>query len=447
MMAATKKRADSLVRQVLALPDPLADEACKQLMTVKRESRLLDFKQAFDPGDTGDWCELIKDLVAMANTLGGYVIIGANDDGSSSLMSLKITPLVDQAVLVDKIGKYTDVQPGEANLRHYSYRGEERVIFHVAKEDLPIVFTKPGAYQIDAKTQKTAFSAGTIYFRHGSKSEPARQSDIQGSFEKLFTQRRREILTGVRKVVNAPSTHRVAILPKEFRVTDDPSAQAVRVTDDLDAPVVRGLIGRGEYRSVNEELDGVIRGLVTDPEAYAADAQLWRFYERRQGLTATPEALRALLVCSLHRHCPPYYWALHLGLPDATEICKAEVAKDRYPGINVAVRLSYAIGGTNGAAILRSAWKQSRYSSASKLAQRLLALVRRQNRVWAEYGTKTISLYAGDERQVHILDPARPQSIEPLIDLAIEDRRNRPVIKKMDALMYGSLIERVGVAS
>jgi hypothetical protein len=76
MMAATKKRADSLVRQVLALPDPLADEACKQLMTVKRESRLLDFKQAFDPGDTGDWCELIKDLVAMANTLGGSPVSG-----------------------------------------------------------------------------------------------------------------------------------------------------------------------------------------------------------------------------------------------------------------------------------------------------------------------------------------------------------------------------------
>jgi hypothetical protein len=57
-------------------------------------------------------------------------------------------------------------------------------------------------------------------------------------------------------------------------ITDDPSAQAVRVTDDLDAPVVRGLIGRGEYRSVNEELDGVIRGLVTDPEAYQPVAEV-----------------------------------------------------------------------------------------------------------------------------------------------------------------------------
>lgn len=34
--------------------------------------------------NTGDWCELIKDIVAMANSGGGRIAIGANDDGTPS---------------------------------------------------------------------------------------------------------------------------------------------------------------------------------------------------------------------------------------------------------------------------------------------------------------------------------------------------------------------------
>ena len=34
----------------------------------KRESKYLDFKERFDPGSLGEWCELLKDLVAMANS-------------------------------------------------------------------------------------------------------------------------------------------------------------------------------------------------------------------------------------------------------------------------------------------------------------------------------------------------------------------------------------------
>jgi len=48
------------------------------------EDDTLEFKDRFDPKNTGDWCELIKDIVAMANSGGGRIVIGANDDGTSS---------------------------------------------------------------------------------------------------------------------------------------------------------------------------------------------------------------------------------------------------------------------------------------------------------------------------------------------------------------------------
>ena len=48
------------------------------------ECDTLEFKDRFDPKNTGDWCELIKDIVALANSGGGRIVVGANDDGTPS---------------------------------------------------------------------------------------------------------------------------------------------------------------------------------------------------------------------------------------------------------------------------------------------------------------------------------------------------------------------------
>lgn len=48
------------------------------------ESQKVDFKASFDPQSKQDWCELIKDIIAMTNSGGGCLIIGVNDDGSHS---------------------------------------------------------------------------------------------------------------------------------------------------------------------------------------------------------------------------------------------------------------------------------------------------------------------------------------------------------------------------
>ena len=40
----------------------LVDRAIK----AKRESKYVDFKSSFEPASTGEWCELVKDIVAMA---------------------------------------------------------------------------------------------------------------------------------------------------------------------------------------------------------------------------------------------------------------------------------------------------------------------------------------------------------------------------------------------
>jgi len=437
-----KKRSDSLVRELLRTSDPLSDKACKTLLLVRRESRPLDFKELFDPNNNGDWCEIIKDLVAMANTDGGYLIVGARNDGSSSGTDLQAVASIDQALVVDKIAKYTDVQPEEVNLRHFAHKGIERVIFHVGEADAPIVFVRPGTYQVSPRKQKTAFGKGTLYFRHGSKSEPARQADIRRAFEGMLARKRREMLADVRKVIQAPSDHQVLVIPKSMRFTTDASAPGVRLTDDPDAPGVRGFVGSGKYTSDSEELAGVVRDLQTDPEAYAAATQLWRFYGHRYDLTDDVEALRCLLISSMYRHCPPYYWAYRLGGAQAGRTFRAEADKDTYLAVNVALRLAFVIGGNAGHYVLEYVQANSHYPSARSLAKRLLPDLGLLGRVWQEHGSKTVRIRTSSGSKRRTLDPSELDKAEKLLDEAIMGNENRHVVKQLDILVYGSKLER-----
>jgi predicted HTH transcriptional regulator len=69
----------------------------------ENENAELDFKAAFDPTASQDWCELIKDVVAMANSGGGIVVFGVNDDGTPASGNLQPIQSLDPATFVDKI--------------------------------------------------------------------------------------------------------------------------------------------------------------------------------------------------------------------------------------------------------------------------------------------------------------------------------------------------------
>src|SRR5437867_6695518 len=73
-----------------------------------QEAADLDFKATFDPDSTGDWCELVKDIVAFANSGGGWIVFGVNDDGTLANADLGPLRKLDPAIVVDKIEKYTD---------------------------------------------------------------------------------------------------------------------------------------------------------------------------------------------------------------------------------------------------------------------------------------------------------------------------------------------------
>ena len=204
----------------------------------KSESKSLDFKSSFDPDRPADWCELLKDIVAMANSGGGTILIGVADDGqpAGGSAALKILQ-TDPAKITDKIAKYTGVQFDSFTVDLVRRNRRKVAMVTIGWADSPMVFEKPGTYTLeDGKQQKTAFGAGTLYVRHGAKSEPARSADIARLVDTNVQRARREWLSGVKKVSMAPRGSTFSVLPKGVVQSTDPAATPIRITDDPGAP-------------------------------------------------------------------------------------------------------------------------------------------------------------------------------------------------------------------
>jgi hypothetical protein len=176
------------------------DAILAKIANAESETADLDFKSAFDPTSNGDWCELVKDIVAFANSGGGCIAFGVNNDGSPANGDLAPIRKVDPATVVDKIRKYTDQHFANFSFSAATRQDGDVVALIIQGVSMPIVFAATGNYDIGGK-QKNAFVQGTIYFRHGAKSEPGTTEDLRAALEREVDRVRSSWLDGIHKVV------------------------------------------------------------------------------------------------------------------------------------------------------------------------------------------------------------------------------------------------------
>jgi len=206
-----------------------------------RESARVEFKEQLDPADGGEWCEVIKDIVAMANSGGGSIVLGVKNDGTLSGWNPFQLLSFDPAKIVDKIARYTGQQFSEFTIQESQRAGKRVAVIEVQAVAVPMVFVRPGTYDIGSGKQKTAFGAGALYFRHGSKSEPAAPEDLKACVQREVDRARRELLGNIRKLAYLPVGYQLRALPAKLANSSDPSAMGMGLVDDPTAPVVRGL--------------------------------------------------------------------------------------------------------------------------------------------------------------------------------------------------------------
>lgn len=210
-------------------------------LNAKRESKYIEFKEAFNPHSRGEWCELLKDIVAMINSGGGAIVFGVTNKGDPCGFDVSCILEIDNAVLTDKINKYTGQNYSDIEIVEREKNSNVLAIFLITKSAYPLVFIKPGTYDIGDNKQKTAFSQGTVYFKHGAKSEPATADDLREFVDRQMESIRKQWLDGVQKVVKSKQGSIIQIVSSEVQTTEDSNVPTFRIVDDPNAPAMRNI--------------------------------------------------------------------------------------------------------------------------------------------------------------------------------------------------------------
>ena len=213
------------------------NELIDAALNADHETTLIEFKEGFDVNSAQEWCEIIKDIVAIANTGEGVIVFGPNDNGTPSGKDVTAFLALDSADVIDKIHKYTNRQFAEFVIQRCAKLGNTLAALIIQKVPIPLVFEKPGTYDAGGGKQRAAFSVGTVYFRHGAKSEPGNTDDLRWSFERLLSEVRESWLQNVRQVIEAPLGSTVVTISPG----SDPAALPVRITNDPNAPIIGGI--------------------------------------------------------------------------------------------------------------------------------------------------------------------------------------------------------------
>jgi hypothetical protein len=234
---------------------PAFPSSIRALVAALTESEGVDFKAAFDPASTADWCELLKDILAIANTGGGGILFSVDDDGKPSGYDVTTILATDTAVFSDKIYSYTGIHFGGLDVQRAIRAAHPIACLRIAEASVPLIPTRPGTYPTTSSKQASAFPRGIVLVRHGPKSEPATTEDLRRIIQKQVQQDRRAWIGRLRRIVEAPLGSTVSFVsspPKQIRELGRPpeilpsgsrvvasglsDAIPIRVVSDLAAP-------------------------------------------------------------------------------------------------------------------------------------------------------------------------------------------------------------------
>jgi hypothetical protein len=214
------------------------EELLEKGAVARRESKNVEFKESCDFEALESACEVIKDIVAMANSGGGMLIFGVRNDGSECGFDGPGLLAYDSAKITDKILKYTNRQFGDFEMLEISRNNKTLTAMIVSGVSLPMVFTKAGTYRNESGKEKVAFQQGTFYFRHGAKSEPGNSDDLAEVIQREVERLRKNWLSNIKKVTQAPAGSVVRVMSPTDTVQSTITLPA-RIVADATAPGVR----------------------------------------------------------------------------------------------------------------------------------------------------------------------------------------------------------------
>lgn len=245
------------------------------------EGRQRDHKRSFETNSQKADLELVKDVVAMANSGGGTLVFGRTDTDVFGLSEAEVSAL-DSARVSDLVDKF--IAPNTIRLSHSVQRlaGEKVILtLTIDPEPYPIVISRDGTWRPPGeKLDKSILRRGDVWVRHSSKNERVGYEDLREWILSARRDERAQILERMAMLVNLPEGSSLEVVTTSGSRIDSPS----------------------------QLIESAIQRRKTDPDhLLSPDDLLWLFLQRN-GLTLSDDHLRVIVASALRRSATLYWW-------------------------------------------------------------------------------------------------------------------------------------------
>lgn len=304
---------------ILRSEDPLSDKAIQYLIEHKEEDKLVDYKEAFDLDLDKAWLDLNIDVVAFANTYGGFLVLGVKDKtyeivGLSEKAFLK---LADIKLLLEKLNRF--IQPKLSSVRSKAKEigGKKIVVIYIpqSKYKTHIFVTNADVKHPSGKIE-TVIKQGTIYVRKTGSNQIVTADDFEELIHRRFLQVKEKMLDGIARVVRAEENQEVVIVSTD-KVGN---SERYKVTDASDAIPVKGMSFTVTPGTEEEKISAWMALNKGDPDDFPTPKSLIEIYSKRKNLHLSDERKKWLAYFSLVKGLPNFFYLQNVDKKNILEI-------------------------------------------------------------------------------------------------------------------------------
>lgn len=163
-----------------------------ELLLRGHESPKLDYKIEVDYASAESRLKLVKHVLAMANSAGGYIVVGVRDNGTREGLDPSSARLLDESTVRGWVDGFTDVPIVFAVHNSVSHEGKTYVVIAILPLLGRVAVATGDAQYTDNGKNVFAFRKGAVLVRHGSSSERWTQPDADYILQRIALAQKEE---------------------------------------------------------------------------------------------------------------------------------------------------------------------------------------------------------------------------------------------------------------
>jgi len=296
------------IKSFINQDDPLSIEAIEFILAYKEEDSFVDYKESFDHSDNKQWIGITSDIMAFANTFGGYIVFGVSDKDFEivGLDDTIVEVLTNTNLILQKTNRY--VLPFFSELRtkkHITDKGTITIIFIPESKGKTHIYVKDVTHQFPDKKKRKLINAGSIFIRRSATNNVIDPEGLELIIDRRIDFFKESLLSKISKVIEAPPEDQILIYDPNSESGD---GQTFRITNSPEATPIKGISFTVVPNTDAEEIYGWGSFAKKDPHFKPSVERLWEIYSKRETMEQNKDLIQIVVKFSLFFEIPVFYW-------------------------------------------------------------------------------------------------------------------------------------------